>query len=260
MTFTPSASRRSAMPLLGVLRSASLAVCMIGQGLAAARGLSPGRKHATKQVDRLLSNSDDQRRRYPCSLGALRRRRTGDAIVVVLDWTDFDADKQATIMLSLVTDHAGVPHPWYGRTVDKCTLKNNRSRYEHRVLVRLAELPLRPTSRCAVADLRLRRPKTLPGDDRGVVFRLRHPLPRRTTFAVTATTGETRTKPLAVGCDWADAHACCAAPWSLPIAMRWELGGSRSGPGHEARLVSGRQQHRCHRQAIDRLLRPSLGH
>ena len=39
---------------LGVLRSASLAVCTIGQGLAAARGLNP--KHATKQVDRLLSN------------------------------------------------------------------------------------------------------------------------------------------------------------------------------------------------------------
>jgi hypothetical protein len=36
-----------------------------------------------------------------------------DAIVVALDWTDFDADKQATIMLSLITDH-GVPHPWYG--------------------------------------------------------------------------------------------------------------------------------------------------
>lgn len=32
---------------LGVLRSSSLAVCTIGQGLAAARGLNP--KHATKQ-------------------------------------------------------------------------------------------------------------------------------------------------------------------------------------------------------------------
>ena len=40
---------------LGVLRSSSVAVCAIGQGLAAARGLKP--KHATKQVDRLLSNS-----------------------------------------------------------------------------------------------------------------------------------------------------------------------------------------------------------
>ena len=39
---------------LGVLHSASLAVCTIGQGLAAARGLNP--KHAIKQVDRLLSN------------------------------------------------------------------------------------------------------------------------------------------------------------------------------------------------------------
>ena len=40
---------------LGVLRSASLAVCAIGQGLAAALGLNC--KHATKQVDRLLSNT-----------------------------------------------------------------------------------------------------------------------------------------------------------------------------------------------------------
>ena len=39
---------------LGVLHSASLAVCMIGQGLAAARSLKL--KHAVKQVDRLLSN------------------------------------------------------------------------------------------------------------------------------------------------------------------------------------------------------------
>jgi hypothetical protein len=39
---------------LGVLHSASLAVCSIGRGLAAARGLNL--KHAIKQVDRLLSN------------------------------------------------------------------------------------------------------------------------------------------------------------------------------------------------------------
>ena len=100
--FTPSASTRFAMLLLGVLRSSSLAVCMIGQGLAAARGLNP--KHATKQVDRLLSNPminvDDILVRWvPYIIGAR------DAIVVALDWTDFDADKQATIMLSLITDH-----------------------------------------------------------------------------------------------------------------------------------------------------------
>ena len=72
---------------LGVLRSASLAVCTIGRGLAAARGLNP--KHATKQVDRLLSNPkisvDDILVRWvPYVIGA----RT--SIVVALDWTDFD--------------------------------------------------------------------------------------------------------------------------------------------------------------------------
>src|SRR5208337_3050285 len=39
---------------LGVIESASLAVAMIGQGLALARGRTT--KHAIKQVDRLLSN------------------------------------------------------------------------------------------------------------------------------------------------------------------------------------------------------------
>ena len=37
---------------IGVLHSASLAVCAIGQGLAAAGGLAT--KHATKQVDRAV--------------------------------------------------------------------------------------------------------------------------------------------------------------------------------------------------------------
>ncbi len=72
---------------LGVLHGASLAVCTIGQGLAAARGLNP--KHATKQVDRLLSNPninvDDILARWvPYIIGAR------NSIVVALDWTDFD--------------------------------------------------------------------------------------------------------------------------------------------------------------------------
>ena len=133
---------------LGVLRSSSLAVCMIGQGLAAARGLNP--KHATKQVDRLLSNPminvDDILVRWvPYVVGAR------NAIVVALDWTDFDADKQATIMVSLITDH-GRATPLVWLTVDKRTLKNNRSLYEHRVLVRLAELLPADIKVCVVAD------------------------------------------------------------------------------------------------------------
>jgi hypothetical protein len=73
---------------LGVLHSGSLAVCTIGQGLAAARSLKP--KHAIKQVDRLLSNPainvDDILVRWvPFVIGAR------DTIVVAMDWTDFDA-------------------------------------------------------------------------------------------------------------------------------------------------------------------------
>ena len=133
---------------LGVLRGASLAVCTIGHGLAAARGLNS--KHATKQVDRLLSNPninvDDILARWvPYIVGAR------SCIVVALDWTDFDADKQATIMLSLITDH-GRATPLVWLTVDKDTLKDHRSLYEHRVLVRLAELLPADIKVCVVAD------------------------------------------------------------------------------------------------------------
>ena len=160
---------------LGVLHGASLAVCTIGHGLAAARGLNS--KHATKQVDRLLSNPninvDDILARWvPYIVGAR------NSIVVALDWTDFDADKQATIMLSLITDH-GRATPLVWLTVHKRTLKDNRSLYEHRVLVRLAELAARQHQGVRGRRSRLRRPETLPGADRGIVLRLRHPLPRQ---------------------------------------------------------------------------------
>ena len=45
------------------------------------------------------------------------------SIVVALDWTDFDADNQATIMLSLIWSHGrATPLVWL---VDKRTLKDN---------------------------------------------------------------------------------------------------------------------------------------
>ena len=172
---------------LGVLRSASLAVCAIGQGLAAARGLKP--KYAVKQVDRLLSNPkinvDDILGRWvPYVVGA----RT--SIVVALDWTDFDADRQATIMLSLITDH-GRATPLVWLTVDKRTLKDHRSLYEHRVLVRLAELLPADTKVCVVADRGF-------GDQK--LYRMLteelhfdYVIRFRGNIAVTATTGETRT-------------------------------------------------------------------
>lgn len=121
---------------LGVMASAALAIHAIGQGLAQARGKLT--KHAVKQVDRLLSN-------VGVEVWSLFAHWVSyvvgprQAIVVAMDWTDFDADGQATLMLSLLTRHGrGTPLLWL--TVDKVTLKEQRNAYEDRVLLRLKEL------------------------------------------------------------------------------------------------------------------------
>jgi hypothetical protein len=121
---------------LGVIQSASLAVGMIGQGLALARGRCT--KHAIKQVDRLLSNRgidvDTLLVHWvPYVVGARQ------SITVAMDWTDFAADRQATIMLSLLCSH-GRATPLVWLTVDTATLKDRRNEYEYQVLVRLAEV------------------------------------------------------------------------------------------------------------------------
>ena len=133
---------------LGVIRSGSLAVHTIGLGLAQARGLKT--KHAVKQVDRLLSNEgidiDAALRHWvPYVVGP----RT--SINVAMDWTDFDADGQATIMLSLLTRH-GRATPLVWLTVDTATLKNHRNEYEYQVLVRLADALPSGIKVCIVAD------------------------------------------------------------------------------------------------------------
>jgi Transposase DDE domain len=172
---------------LGVLHSGSLAICAIGQGLAAARSLKP--KHAIKQVDRLLSNTainvDDILVRWlPFVIGAR------NSIVVAMDWTDFDADNQATIMLALISDH-GRSTPLVWLTVDKRTLKDRRSFYEHRVLVRLAELLPAGVKVCIVADRGF-------GDQKlykmlTEELYLDYVIRFRGNITVTSTTGETRT-------------------------------------------------------------------
>jgi hypothetical protein len=133
---------------LGVIMTASLAVSMIGQGLALARGLIT--KHAIKQVDRLLSNDgidiDAALRHWvPYVVGS----RTN--IRVAMDWTDFDADGQTTIMLSLMTRHGrATPLAWL--TVDADTLKSNRNEYEYQILVRFADALPAGIKVCIVAD------------------------------------------------------------------------------------------------------------
>ncbi len=133
---------------LGVIESASLAIGMIGQGLALARGRLT--KHAVKQVDRMLSNRGIDVDALlvhwvPYVVGSR------DSITVALDWTEFDADDQATIMLSLLTRH-GRATPLVWLTVGKSTLKHRRNAYEDQVLQRLAKVLPAGVRVCVVAD------------------------------------------------------------------------------------------------------------
>jgi len=61
------------------------------------------------------------------------------SITVAMDWTDFDADGQTTIMLSLLCRH-GRATPLVWLTVDAATLKDRRNAYEDQILMRLAEV------------------------------------------------------------------------------------------------------------------------
>lgn len=120
---------------MGVISSGSLSVDLIGQGPALARGLTP--KHAIKLVDRLLSNPGID---MDVLLRLWVRYIVGDsqAIAVALDWTDFDADKQSTLMLSLITNQ-GRATPLYWLSIDKRTLKDRRNNLEYQLLVRFAD-------------------------------------------------------------------------------------------------------------------------
>src|SRR3954471_20729173 len=121
---------------LGVMTGASLAVAMIGRSLAQARGLLT--KHAVKQVDRLLRNPgieawDIFATWVPEMVGS----RTD--IVVAMDWTDYDADGQATLALKLVTRH-GRATPLIWLSVHKDELTDARNAYEDAAVRRLAEV------------------------------------------------------------------------------------------------------------------------
>jgi hypothetical protein len=121
---------------LGVMQAASLAVSLIGQALAQARGLVT--KHAVKQVDRLLSNNgidvwDSFARWVPHQIAGRQN------ILVAMDWTDFDHDDQSTLVLSLVTSH-GRATPLLWLSVWKDELTKQRNDFEDACLRRLSEL------------------------------------------------------------------------------------------------------------------------
>jgi len=120
----------------GVLEKATLGVRAIGEGLALAQGLNP--KHAVKQVDRMLSNTGiDLDVLGPLWVEPMLAGR--DKADVLLDWTDFAADDQTTLVLSLRTDH-GRSLPLLWKTVQKSTIKGKKSASEDDLLRRFAAM------------------------------------------------------------------------------------------------------------------------
>ncbi len=121
---------------VGVLEGAALGIHAIGNALAMAEGLKG--KHAVKQVDRLLSNAGI----HVWNLFASWVPHiVGDRseVVTALDWTDFDADDQSTIVLSMITSH-GRATPLLWKTVMKSELKGWRNEHEDVLLERFSEV------------------------------------------------------------------------------------------------------------------------
>tara|TARA_B100000508_G_scaffold138194_1_gene133848 strand:+ start:286 stop:1416 length:1131 start_codon:yes stop_codon:yes gene_type:complete len=114
----------------GVLNSESLAIHAIGSGLAQAKDLN--RKHAVKQVDRLLSNHKiDLKRIYQDWVPYVVGGR--DEIFVSMDWTEFDKDDHSTLVLSLQTEH-GRNTPLVWKTYQKSAMKGKRNDAEDELL------------------------------------------------------------------------------------------------------------------------------
>lgn len=121
---------------VGVLEGAALGIHAIGNALAVAEGLDS--KHAVKQVDRMLSNGGiDVWQLFaswvPFVVGDRRE------VVAALDWTDYDADDQSTIVLSMITSH-GRATPLLWKTVTKSELKGWRNEHEDVLLERFRDV------------------------------------------------------------------------------------------------------------------------
>ena len=119
--------------VVGITHVAVLAIHAIGQAYAQVRGISA--KSGVKQIDRLLSNGnlvlDSTLKAWVGFVVGVRRE-----IVIALDWTEFDDDKQTTLAAYLVTSHGrATPLAW--RTHDKSTLKGNQKRYEQELIEQL---------------------------------------------------------------------------------------------------------------------------
>jgi hypothetical protein len=132
-TCTLAAFSRSPNGVVGILHASTLAIHTISEALAAARDLTP--KHAIQQIDRLLRNQG-------LSVEALAPRwmdfvlAARPQVVVALDGTDLDGDKQSTLVRKLITTH-GRATPLLWKTVAKADRKDRRNEHEDALLLRL---------------------------------------------------------------------------------------------------------------------------
>jgi transposase len=118
---------------MGLLASESLFLHRMAEGLVDTRG--GNKKHAAKQIDRLLSNRGvsvwDLSEPWVKYVLADHKE-----IMVALDWTSFFDDEQSMLSLNIVTGK-GIATPLLWKSVDKKQLKHNRARYEDQLLSRL---------------------------------------------------------------------------------------------------------------------------
>jgi Transposase DDE domain len=130
----------------GVLRAGALGIHAIGRGLALARRSK--QKHAVKQVDRLVGNEGvDVWALFGSWVPYLIAERT--EIWVSLDWTQFDADDQYTLCLSLVTSH-GRTTPLMWLSASKNEVAGHRLKWEEKLLHRLREVLPTTVSRVVI--------------------------------------------------------------------------------------------------------------
>ncbi len=118
---------------MGLLASESLFLHRMAEGLVDTRG--GNKKHAAKQIDRLLSNKGvsvwDLSAPWVTYVLADHKE-----IMVALDWTSFFDDEQSMLSLNIVTGK-GIATPLLWKSADKKQPKHNRARYEDQLLSRL---------------------------------------------------------------------------------------------------------------------------
>lgn len=120
---------------LGVIGSGPLAIHAIGNGLSLANGLE--RKHAVKQVDRLLTNTKlNVWNLFDDWVPYVVAERT--EIVVSMDWTKFDADDHSTLVIGLQTSH-GRNTPLLWKIHLKSLLKGQRNAHERALLTKFRQ-------------------------------------------------------------------------------------------------------------------------